>query len=457
MSEPALRVPHPVVYTILYIPFGALSGFVSVALTFLASASGLSVADTSLLNGANLLTSWLKWTWAPMVDVTLSPKTWYVFATTCSALGVFTMATLPLNQDTLPLLLVVIAGASLINSIVGMSIEAIMAVTTSVEEQGRVSAWFQAGNLGGAAFGGALGLLLLTVLPEAWMAGAVMAASFMACCFALQFVPNVKSHRPEGGVVGATSTVVRDVWQMLKTRPGFLSALLCVLPIGTGAAQGVLAQAEVAAYWHAGAAEVGLSQGLLQGFVITAGCFGGGWLCDRFHPRSVYAAIGLGLAAVAVGMAVAPVDGSWVIPGTGYSLPVGPTMYVGWNLIYSFGVGLAYAGFTAVVLNAIGTGSAATKYSFFASLSNFPIWWLGLLLGRMADSRLGLGTAATETESAVPANGLDIWLAHALGSLHTSPSAATMLLTEALLGVIAVALFSVVVSALGRERPKPAA
>lgn len=443
-------------YTILYIPFGALSGFVSVALTFLASASGLSVADTSLLNGANLLTSWLKWTWAPMVDVTLSPRIWYIFATTCSALGVFTMATLPLNQGTLPLLLVVIAAASLINSIVGMSIEAIMAVTTSVEEQGRVSAWFQAGNLGGAAFGGALGLLLLTVLPAAWMAGAVMAASFMACCLALQFVPDVRSHRPAGGVVGATTSVVRDVWQMLKTRPGFLSALLCVLPIGTGAAQGVLAQAEVAAYWHAGAAEVGLSQGLLQGFVITAGCFGGGWLCDRFHPRSVYAAVGLGLAAVAVGMAVAPVDGWWAIPGSGYSLRIGAAMYVGWNLIYSFGVGLAYAAFTAVVLNAIGSGSGATKYSFFASLSNFPIWWLGLLLGRVADSTLGLGAAATEGGAAVAASGLDIWLANGIGSFHSSPGAGTMLYTEAVLGVVAVGLFALVGSALGRERPKPA-
>ena len=37
----------------------------------LASASGISVAETSLLGGANLLSAWLKWTWAPIVDVTL--------------------------------------------------------------------------------------------------------------------------------------------------------------------------------------------------------------------------------------------------------------------------------------------------------------------------------------------------------------------------------------------------
>ncbi|MEQ1570687.1 MAG: hypothetical protein ABMA64_33975, partial [Myxococcota bacterium] len=63
----------------------------------------------------------------------------------------------------------------------------------------------------------------------------------------------------------------------------------------------------------------------------------------------------------------------------------GVVAYVGWNLVYAFGVGLAYAAFTAVVLNAIGTKSGATKYNLFASLSNFPIWWLGLALGRIAD------------------------------------------------------------------------
>ncbi len=431
------RIPHPIVYTLLYVPFGALSGFVGVALTFMASASGLSVADTSLLNGANLLTSWLKWTWAPMVDVTFSPRKWYIFATACSALGVFGMSALPLTPDTLPLLLVIIAVASLINSIVGMSIEAIMAVTTSPEEQGRVSAWFQAGNLGGGAFGGALGLYLLKALAAPWMAGAVMAAAFMACCGALFWVPDVQAHRPAGGVWGATTSVVRDLWAMLKTRAGFLSALLCVLPIGTGAAQGVLCQEEIAGYWGAGATEVALVQGLFGGVVVTAGCFAGGWLCDRFHPRNVYTAIGLALALVAIGMGLSPAT---------------VTMYVLWNLIYSFGVGLAYAGFTAVVLNAIGSGSAATKYSFFASLSNFPIWWLGLLLGRVADR--ALGATVTPADGGVPAapSGLDLWISHALAAMHAAPGATSLLYCEALFGIVGVALFSLVVNALGKGR-----
>jgi MFS family permease len=443
MTSAPARVPHPVIYTLLYIPFGALSGFVGVALTFVGSAHGLSVADASLLNGANMLTSWLKWTWAPMVDVTLSPKKWYVFATVVSALGVFGMSALPISQDTLPLLLLIIAVASLINSIVGMAIEAILAVTTTPAEQGRVSAWFQAGNLGGSAFGGALGLLLLETLPAPWMAGALMAAAFMACCVALRWVPDVQAHKPTGGVWGATVTVVRDVWAMLKTRPGFLSALLCVLPLGTGAAQGVLAQAEIARHWGAGATEVGLVQGLLGGVVLTVGCFAGGWLCDRFHPRNVYAATGLSLALIAIGMGLSPAT----VP-----------MYVGWNMLYSLAIGLSYSGFTAVVLSAIGSGSAATKYSFFASLSNFPIWWVGLLLGRVADRALGATTTAEGGHAPVPASGLDVWLAKLIRLFHVAPGPTTLLYAEALFGVLAVVLFALVVNTLGRDRkPAPAA
>ena len=44
--------------------------------------------------------------------------------------------------------------------------------------------------------------------------------------------------------------------------------------------------------------------------------------------------------------------------------------------LYAFIVGLTYAGFTAVVLEAIGKGAAATKYNLFASLSNMPIAWV---------------------------------------------------------------------------------
>ncbi len=369
MPPAASRAPHPFVWTVLYLPFGALGGFVGVALTFLATQRGLSIAEGALLNGAQLFTQWLKWLWAPVVDVTLSPRRWYVMSTALSAIGVVAMAAIPLGPGTLTLLLAVIAVASLVNSVVGMSVEAMIARATPAEQIGRVSGWFQAGNLGGAGIGGGLGLWLATRLPEPWMSGATIGALFLLCCLALRFVPVAATRRAEAdvaGALGATRRVARDLVAMLKTKGGLLAAMLCVLPIATGAAQGPLTQAKVAAAWGAGAAEVALVQGFISGLVTAAGCFLGGYLCQRVRPRTAYAGIGLALAAVAAAMGACPATVS---------------MYVGWNLSYAFTVGLAYAAFTALVLDAMGAGSAATKYNVFASLSNFPLWWLGLLLG----------------------------------------------------------------------------
>ena len=383
-----LPPPHPVVWTVLYLPFGALSGFVTVALTFLATTHGLSIAEGALLNGANMGTQWLKWLWAPIVDVTLTPRKWYLLSTAASSLGVLAMSAVPLGPDTLGVLLVVIAASGLINSAVGMAVEALIAAATPPDQVGRASGWFQAGNLGGMGLGGGLGLFLVVALPRPWMGGAVMGMLFMMCCLALRFTPHhVVRHHDGKGAAGAVQGVWGDLRAMLKTKGGLLCAVLCILPIGSGAAQAVLTQATVAAHWGAGEREVALLQGVGAGLLTAAGCFAGGWLCQRYAPRTAYSFIGIGLALVSTGMALSPATVS---------------MYVVWNLAYAFTVGLSYAAFTAFVLNAMGVGSGATKYNVYASLANFPIWWLGLLLGavaqrygarRMLLTEAGLGVA----------------------------------------------------------------
>jgi MFS family permease len=406
-SDAPTHAPHPFVWTVLYVPFGAVGGFITIALTFLASKHGLSITEGALLNGAQMLTQWLKWLWAPAVDVTLTPKKWYVISTAASAIGIAAMASVPLGPSTLGILLAIIAAVSVINSNVGMAVEALISKATSPKDAGRVGAWFQAGNLGGTGLGGALGLFLVIHLPKPWMAGAIMGMLLMACCAALGFAPDVDAQHRGGGAFAAVGGVVKDLRSMLKTKGGVLSALLCLLPVGTGAASGVLTQAKVAAHWAAGEHEVELMQGLVAGLVQTVGCFAGGWLCQKFKPRTAYAGVGLLLAVIAAAIAVAP-----------------PTVsaYVVGSFVYAFGVGLAYSSFSAVVLDAMGEGSGATKYNVFASLANFPIWWLGLLLGYAAD-KLG------------PAN---------------------MLLTEAALGVVGIAIFAAAAKRVAHSRLRDA-
>ena len=62
-------------------------------------------------------------------------------------------------------------------------------------------------------------------------------------------------------------------------------------------------------------------------------------------------------------------------------------------------IGAAFAAFTAVTLDAIGRGAAATKCNVLASLANFPIWWMGLLLARVAERYIRPPLHATEPSS----------------------------------------------------------
>ena len=134
-----------------------------------------------------------------------------------------------------------------------------------------------------------------------------------------------------------------------------------------------------------------------------AGCLLGGWICDRMNRQAAYALFGVLQAACAVAMAMAPrTEGSYVL----------------YTSLYAVTSGLTYAGFSAFVLEAIGTGAAATKYNAYASLSNTPIWLM------------------TQVD----------------GWAHGRFGPAGMLYTEAVCGMLGLVLFVSVVAGVRRAR-----
>ncbi len=375
------RAPHPVLYTLLILPFGAISGFVTVALGFLATTRGLDVEDAATLVAVGMLPHTWKFLWAPVADTTLSRRAWYLLSVLVSALGVLALASIPLEKDTLRLMQAVVFLTNLASTTLGMAVEGILAHLTPEDARGRAGGWFQAGNLGGNGIGGGLGLWLMMSLPAPWMAGAALAALFVGCAAPLALLPDVPRDARDASVGGAVVGVVRELWGMIRSRSGLFAAILCFLPISTGAAAGVLAQATVAAAWGATAAHVGVVNGVLSGVLAALGCLVGGELCARADSRAVYAAVGLLMAGLAAGMAIAPLT---------------PPMYVAWLLAYQFAVGLAYAAFTGFVLEVIGRGAAATKYNIFAALSNTPITYMGLVLAWAATRYGPLGMLQVE-------------------------------------------------------------
>ena len=397
-SQPAAArfTRHPVVFAVLYLPFGATAGFVQVALAFLATRHGLSVEQGALLVATQLLPQVWKFLWAPLADSTLSRTRWYLVSVVMCAVGMFTMAAVPLGAGTFKLIELVILMASIASTFLCFAVEAMVAHLTPREDMGRVGGWLQAGNLGGTGIGGGIGLWLLTRLHDGWETGLIVGGLTLACSAVLPLIPDVPRDILGSTVLGSVRHTLEELWKIARRREGALCALLCFVPVGTGAASAVLGQAEVAAHWGVGADTVSMIQGFLGGAVSMVGCVAGGYGCIRLGAKAGYVVYGAMMAVNTLAMAL---------------IPETPAVYVVGCLTYQFITGLTYAAFTAFVLEAIGTKLAATKYNGFASLSNTPIWYMGLVIAAVETS---FGTKGMLiAESAFGVAGILVFLAAA--------------------------------------------
>jgi MFS family permease len=386
------RHAHPIVFLFLIAPFGMMSGFLTVTLAYVLAQAGVSTEQIAGLIAVSYIPHSWKFLWAPIADTTLSRKTWYLLAVAVSMAGVLATGAVPATAASLPLLTIVVLVSNVTVTFLMMSVESFMAYGTLDAEKGRAGGWFQAGNLGGLGVGGGAGLWMAQVLPAPWMPGAVLAAAGLACSLALQFVPEPQAaHRGET-FVRNLANVLKDLWTIARSRFGYLALLICFLPIGTGAASNLWSA--VAGDWHASAGTVALVNGVFGGIVSAIGCIAGGYLCDRMNRKTAYCAYGLLQAMCAVAMAIAP--------RTEFT-------YIVFTMVYWFITGLTYAAFSAVVLEAIGHGAAATKYSLFASLSNMPIGYMTFVDG-WAHGKWG-PDGMLFTEAAIGMAGLAVFIA----------------------------------------------
>ncbi|MEI9996990.1 MAG: MFS transporter [Rhizomicrobium sp.] len=381
--------PHPIVYLILCIPFGVTSGYVSVTLGFLLAHAGVSVGAISALVAFGLLPQTWKAAWAPVVDTTLTSKQWYLIGAAVSALAMIATGLFPVNAQGLQAITVLVFLFNVSISFLAMAAENLMAHSTGLEEKGRAGGWYQAGNLGGYGVGGGLALWIAEHSTIGWLPGAAMGVLFLLCCAALFFVDEPSAEHRQTTYAHTLRDLIADLWQTARSRAGYLALLICFLPIGSGAATNLWGA--VASDWHADANTVALANGVLGGFISMAGCLIGGYLCDRMERRFAYALFGIALAVVTLAMAAAARSA---------------TMFVVFTLAYNFVQGFNYASFSAVVLEAIGRGAAATKYNLYASLSNIPIAYIGLADGWAHDHWGSMGFLLTDALSGLVAVGV---------------------------------------------------
>jgi MFS family permease len=365
-QPPAPKFAHasPMVFLILAIPYGLISGYVTVAFAYLYSKAGISVEAIAALVGASLLPQILKFLWVPLVDTSLTLKKWYVLSGIICAATILATGVLPVKESSLPLLTIIIVLANVASSFNYAAATALAAHDTPHELRGRVGGFLNAGNLGGSGIGGGAGLWLAQHLSQLWMTPAVLAGACILCCMALWFVEEHVSTVQAEKVITTLENLFKDIWSTLSTKLGILALVLCFLPIGTVAAANLFSA--VAGDWKASADTVALVTGVASGLITAAGCFIGGFLCDLMDRRIAYVLFGGLQIACALAMAYTP-HTEW--------------MYIIWTSAYAVTNGLCYAAFSAFVFEAISKGAAATKYTVYGSLSNLPIYYMTIAEG----------------------------------------------------------------------------
>jgi MFS family permease len=381
---------HPAVFLFLFLPFGAIPGYVTVTLAYLLVQAGMGVEAVAGLTALAVLPHTWKVLWAPLVDTTLSAHRWYLIAAIASAACLVAMAATPLHTGPSALLSGLILAASVAGTFVGMATERLMAHTVADDRKGRASGWAQAGNVAGTSIGGGVALWLAAHYAV-WSAGAVLAAASILCCAALLFVAKPRVEEHANFAWRNIAELGRDVWSVARSRAGLLTLLLLVLPVGSGGAPQLVAA--IAGDWKADADTVALARGVLGGLLALTGSLLGGYLSDWIERRTAFIVYGLGLASCATAMALAP------------HTPENFSLFV---CAYSFVNGFVFAGFSALVLETIGAGAAATKFNLMASLANLPAFYMTKLDG-WVQPRWG-SDAILFTDAALSVTGAGLFL-----------------------------------------------
>lgn len=342
-------------------------GFVTVVLPFLLTENGFSVATTAGIVSVGISANLFRFLWGPVVDITWSLRKWYVIGVVATIISLLVLCFIPFTMKGAALLTIVVFISQVAATLIMLPINGLMAKIVPTEDKGKASGWFQAGNLAGAGLGGGAGLWMATHYSVG-AAGLVLCIAFVLCALFIFLLPNVLSNR-ERLLLHEMKSMVSGILELIKIPIALFVVLLILMPIGTGAMNGLWSA--IAQDWQADANTVALVTGLLSGVVSAFGCVAGGYLADRWGVWWTYLGGGIFCALVPFLMGI---------------LPFVPAMYIAGVLTYSFTTGIVYAAFTYVLLYAVGKRHVATKFSLLASMGNVPVVYMTAINGWAHDA-----------------------------------------------------------------------
>ena len=357
------RWPAPWAFGVLILPLAISFGFRMTSLPFLLATAGVPV--NQIANVASIL--WVPATfaffWAPAVDVKLRRRTWLVVGAVGTALGL--CAALPLIGTTHLKLLtaVVFATTAIADTVVMASGGGLMVTMLDANAQSHASAWQQAGQLGGGALGGAVVIWLAGRVPM-WAVGPLIAPVIV-----LPGLVALTIAEPRPGMSawfrGRVGKIIREIWALVRAPQRRWGTLLLLSPTGTGAAAALLPA--IASYYGVGAAGVMWVNGAAGGAMLALGALCGTLLPGDWDRRLTYAGAGLTNALAAIVLITAN----------------RPSIYLAGTILYLLTNGLAWARFTALMVEIIGkdTRDASTFFTALAAVGSVPVLFMTWLDG----------------------------------------------------------------------------
>jgi PAT family beta-lactamase induction signal transducer AmpG len=356
----------PFLFFFLLLPYGISTGFVSITLPYFLTRAGFSVATAASIVALGVSANVWLFLMGPIVDLTLTPRRWYIVAVVTSAAALFLLGIVPFQQSAIAILTAMVFISQVAVAFAVLPMGALMAYTVPDNAKGRAAGWYQAGNLSGNGIGGGAGVWLGVHFAKE-PAAATLSLAMIVAGMSIYFGPDFRivagyGFRERMRLMG------RDVLAMVRSAIPLLTLILITSPIGAGAMNNVWSA--VASDWRAGPQMVALVTGVFNGIVCALGCVMAGWTADRCGRWWAYFGSGAALALVAMVMAVAP----WI-----------PLTYGIGVLAYAFFVGTCYAAFSTLVVHAIGRGVASTKYAICQSLGNIPVAYMTAFDGWVHD------------------------------------------------------------------------
>jgi MFS transporter, PAT family, beta-lactamase induction signal transducer AmpG len=363
-----MRPVHPAVFFCLNLPTGIVGGYLVAVFPFIATRAGMPVAVVASIIAAGLFPKTWKFLWSPVADLLFTLKIWYrVGAVLAGGMLIVQGAVLSLHGNAWFIAAAAFC-AEFAASLITLALGGLMANSMPGPTKGRASGWYQAGGKFGHGAAGTGGIWFAAHGASPFAAVSALGLACVACLLVLALLSEPARTFDHQRLRDRSVSVAKDVMSIFRTLNGALLVPLVMLPIGISGVANFWSG--VSSEWHVSPDTVAWVNGIGYSIVCAGGSIIGGRWADQMDRRFFFLGTGALVAVVGVALAVAPHTAAVFVLGV---------------LGQELAIGMSDAAWSAVILNGIGRGAAATKWAVFSGLGNAPDLYMTVLSGWVHD------------------------------------------------------------------------